>query len=82
MRPTLELIDLFDQVREFMRVSLVRAEISERAGGIPSSLTAVVVGIVLLPVALGRCSRSLTGSLISTGPYADNGTFGPMSVAS
>ena len=33
MRPTLELIDLFDQVRELMRVSLVRAEISERAGG-------------------------------------------------
>jgi hypothetical protein len=55
MRPTLELLDLLDQVRELMRVelSLVRAEISERTSGIPSSLTAVVVGIVLLPVALG-----------------------------
>jgi hypothetical protein len=55
MRPTVELLDLLDQVRELMRVelSLVRAEISERASGIPSSLVAVVVGIVLLPVALG-----------------------------
>jgi hypothetical protein len=55
MRPTLELLDLFDQVRELMRVelSLVRAEISERASGIPSNLTAVVVGVVLLPVAVG-----------------------------
>jgi hypothetical protein len=55
MRLTLELLDLLDQVRELMRVelSLVRAEISERTSGIPFSLTAVVVGIVLLPVALG-----------------------------
>ena len=55
MRPTLELLDLLDQVRELMRVevSLVRAEISERTSGIPSSLAAVVAGIVLLPVALG-----------------------------
>jgi hypothetical protein len=36
-----------------VELSLVRAEISERASGIPSSLVAVVVGIVLLPVALG-----------------------------
>lgn len=55
MRPTLELLDLLDQVRELMRVelSLVRAEISERTSGIPSRLTAVVVGVVLLTVALG-----------------------------
>jgi hypothetical protein len=56
MRSTLELfLDLVGQVRELTRVelSLVRAEISERASGIPSSLTAVIVGIVLLPVGLG-----------------------------
>lgn len=55
MRPTLELRDLFDQVRELMRVelSLVRAEITERTSGIPSSLMAVVIGVVLLCVALG-----------------------------
>jgi hypothetical protein len=56
MRSTLELfVDLLDQVRELMRVelSLIRAEMSERAAGIPSSLAAVVVGVVLLPVALG-----------------------------
>jgi Putative Actinobacterial Holin-X, holin superfamily III len=55
MRPTLELLDLFDQVRELMRVelSLVRAEISERTSGLPSRLTAVVVGVVLLPLAIG-----------------------------
>ena len=82
MRPTLELIDLFDQVRELMRVSLVRAEISERAGGIPSSLTAVVVGIVVLPVALGRCSRRFTGSFISAGCVPTKEPFAPMSVAS
>ena len=79
MRPTLELLDLFDQVRELMRVefSLVRAEISERASGIPSSLTAVVAGIVLLPVALGRSSRRLTGSLISAGPVQTKEPLGP-----
>src|SRR5271154_2635308 len=45
MRPTLELLDLLDQVWELMRVELllVRAEISERASGIPSNLTSVVV---------------------------------------
>jgi hypothetical protein len=56
MRSTLELfVDLLDQVRELMRVelSLVRAEMGERASGIPSSLAAVVAGIVFLPVALG-----------------------------
>jgi hypothetical protein len=46
MRPALELRDLLDQVRELMRVelSLFRAEIGERTSGIPSSLTAVVLG--------------------------------------
>ena len=56
MRPTLELIlDLLREVRELMQVelALVRTEISERAAGIPTSLAAVVVGLVLLPVALG-----------------------------
>jgi hypothetical protein len=56
MRPTLELLlDLIGQVRDLMRVelSLVRVEISERARGVPSSLAALVVGIVILPVALG-----------------------------
>ena len=55
MRPALELRDLLDQVRELMRVelSLFRAEIGERATGIPSSLMAVVAGGVLLCVALG-----------------------------
>jgi hypothetical protein len=56
MRPPLELLlDLLRQARELMRVelSLARAEIGERASGIPSSLAAVLVGIVLLPVALG-----------------------------
>jgi hypothetical protein len=75
MRPTIEFLDIFDQVRELTRVefSLVRAEIS----GIPSSLTAVVVGIVLLPVALGRSSRRLTGSLISAGPVQTKEPLGP-----
>lgn len=56
MRSTLELLlDLLGQVRELTRVeaSLVRAEISERAGNIPSSLMAVVVGLVLLLIGLG-----------------------------
>ena len=55
MRPALELRDLLDQVRELVRIelSLFRAEIGERTRGIPSSLMAVVVGVVLLPVALG-----------------------------
>jgi hypothetical protein len=56
MRPTLNLfLDLLGEVRELMRIelSLARAEVSERASGIPSSLTAVVAGLVILPVALG-----------------------------
>ncbi len=56
MGPTLELlIELIREFRELMRVelSLVGTEISERAAGIPSSLAALVVGVVLLPVALG-----------------------------
>ena len=54
MRPALELRDLLDQVRELVRVelSLFRAEIGERTSGIPSSLMAVVGG-VLLCVSLG-----------------------------
>jgi Putative Actinobacterial Holin-X, holin superfamily III len=56
MRPTVNLfLDLLGEVRELVRVelSLARAEVSERASGIPSSLTALVVGVVILPVALG-----------------------------
>ena len=56
MRTTLELLlELLHQARALMRaeLSLVRAEIGERASGNPSSVTALVVGIVLLPVALG-----------------------------
>lgn len=56
MRSTLELlIELVRQTRELLRIelALVGAEISERTSGIPSRLTAVVIGIVLLPVALG-----------------------------
>ncbi len=58
MRTTLELRDLLDQIRELGRVelSLVRAEISESTRAIPSSLMAVVVGIVLLCLALGLAS--------------------------
>ena len=41
------------------------------------NLEGTVVGIVLLPVALGRCSRSLTGSLISTGPVQTMEPLGP-----
>src|ERR1700738_1411625 len=73
MRPTLELLDLFDQVREFMRVefSLVRAEISERASGMPSSLTAVVVGIVLLPIAFGLILVAVSLFLLRFGVSLD-----------
>jgi Putative Actinobacterial Holin-X, holin superfamily III len=56
MRPTLQLLlDLVREVRELTRaeLSLLRSEIGERAKGIPSSLAALVVGVVLLPVALG-----------------------------
>ena len=56
MRSPLELlIELARQIRELLRIelALVGAEISERASGIPSSLTAVIIGMVLLPVALG-----------------------------
>ena len=69
MRPTLELLDLFDQVWELMRVelSLVRAEISERTSGLPASLTAVVVGVVLLPVALGLILASVSLFLLRFG---------------
>jgi Putative Actinobacterial Holin-X, holin superfamily III len=55
MRPALELRELLDQVRELVRVelSLFRAEIGERTSGIPSSLLAVVVGVVLLCLSFG-----------------------------
>jgi hypothetical protein len=56
MRPALSLfLELLAQVRELIRVelSLARAEVSERSSGIPSSLMAVVIGLVLLPGALG-----------------------------
>ena len=36
-----------------VELSLVREEISERASGIPSKIIAIVVGIVLLPMAMG-----------------------------
>jgi hypothetical protein len=46
-------LDLFSEVRQLVRVepSLVRTEIGERSAGIPSSLAALVVGVVLLPAA-------------------------------
>ena len=56
MRPALDLFaDLFGQVRELIRVelSLARAEVSERSSGIPSSIMAVVIGLILLPGAVG-----------------------------
>jgi hypothetical protein len=56
MRSTLELfLDLLDQVKELMRVelSLARVEVSERARGIPSSVAAVLVGVVLLAAGVG-----------------------------
>jgi hypothetical protein len=69
MRTTLELLDLFDQVRELMRVelSLVRAEITERTSGLSASLAAVVVGVVLLPVALGLILASASLFLLRFG---------------
>ena len=56
MRSTLELfLDLLDQVKELMRVelSLARVEVSERTRSFPSSLAAVVIGIVLLAAGVG-----------------------------
>jgi hypothetical protein len=70
MRPTLRLLlDLLGEVRELMRVelSLARAEVSERASGIPSSLTALVVGAVILPVALGLLLVSVSLFLMRFG---------------
>lgn len=65
MRPALELRDLLDQIRELVRVelSLFRAEIGERASGIPASLMAVVVGGVLLCVSLGLVLVAVSLSL-------------------
>jgi hypothetical protein len=53
MQPALGLLlDLSRQVRELLRVelSLAQAEMRERGKSIPSSLTAVVIGLMLLPV--------------------------------
>ena len=56
MQPTLGLLlDLLRQVRELLLIelSLARAELRERGNSIPSSLTAVVIGLVLLPIGAG-----------------------------
>ncbi len=53
MQPALGLLlDLSRQVRELLsvEVSLAQAELRERGSVISSSLTAVVVGLILLPV--------------------------------
>ena len=70
MRSTLELlIELVRQIRELMRVelALVGAEISERASRIPSSVTTVAIGIVLLPVALGLLLVAISLFLLRLG---------------
>jgi hypothetical protein len=70
MRSTFELLlDLTRQTRELTRIelSLAGAEISERTRGIPSSLTAVVIGLVLLPVALGLILVAVSLSLLRFG---------------
>jgi Putative Actinobacterial Holin-X, holin superfamily III len=56
MRSTLQLLlDLLREVRELAHVelALIRTEVGERTAGVPSSLLALAVGVVLLPVALG-----------------------------
>lgn len=56
MRSTLELShDVINQVQDLVRVELAlfRAEMGERTSGIPSSLAAVGIGVVLLPVGIG-----------------------------
>jgi Putative Actinobacterial Holin-X, holin superfamily III len=53
MQPALPLfLDLLRQVRDLFAVELklAQAELRERGSVLPSSLTAVVVGLVLLPV--------------------------------
>ena len=52
MQPAPLLFDLLRQVRELLSVelSLAQAELRERGESIPSSLTAVVVGLILLPI--------------------------------
>ena len=74
MRPTLDLlVDLTREVRQLLAVelALAQAELRERGSVISSSLTAVLVGLVLLPVGavlffaavslfLMRSGRSLT----------------------
>ena len=46
------------------------------------NLEGTVVGIALLPVALGRCSRRFTGSFIIAGCVPTKEPFAPTSVAS
>jgi uncharacterized protein YqgC (DUF456 family) len=52
MQPAPLLFDLLRQVRELLSVelSLAQAELRERGKSIPSSLTAVVTGLILLPI--------------------------------
>lgn len=52
MQPAPLLFDLLRQVRELLSVelSLAQAELRERGESIPSSLTAVVIGLILLPI--------------------------------
>jgi hypothetical protein len=52
MQPAPLLLDLMRQVRELLLVelSLAQAELRERGRSVPSSLTAVVAGLILLPV--------------------------------
>jgi hypothetical protein len=53
MQPTLGLLqDLSRQVRQLLAVelALAQAELRERGKSIPSSLTAVVVGLIFLPI--------------------------------
>jgi Putative Actinobacterial Holin-X, holin superfamily III len=74
MRSTVELLlELIGQVRELARVelSLARAEVGERAGGIPSSLVAVIAGAVLLLVSLGLLSGALCVFLLRFGVALD-----------
>ncbi len=70
MRSTLELLlDLVGQVRELTRIelSLARAEVSEGARRIPSSLAAVVAGVVLLALGLGLILVALSLALLRFG---------------
>ncbi len=74
MRSTLELLyDLVGQVRDLARIelSLARAEVSEGARRIPSSLAAVVAGGVLFAVGLGLILVAASLALMRFGLPAD-----------